>query len=89
MSFLRLYRFASSATGDFKSLSNRLITEFKTNTQSMAANENSISILEALKVKMNAAKGPVPLPKLCTINLLDAQNVEISVLDQSVSYIYL
>lgn len=50
----------------------------------MAFNENSISILEALKVKMNAAKGPVPLPKLCTINQLDAQNVEISALDQSV-----
>lgn len=89
MSFLRLHRFASSATGDFKSLSTRLITEFKTNTQSMATNENSVSILETLKVKMNTAKGPVPLPKLCTINILDAQNVELSVLDQSVSYNYL
>ena len=81
----KLLREFSSKNGDFKVLSAKLLAKFQAEAKEALSSGSNLSLLEGLKVKLSTDKGTVPLTKLCTLNLIDAQRVELSALDQSVN----
>jgi hypothetical protein len=83
--FKLYYSKVSIVNSDFKAISGKLISEFQNVAKEILSSGSNLGLLESFKVKLSSEKGLVPLPKLCTLNLIDAQRVEILVIDQAVS----
>lgn len=72
-------------TGPFGELSAKL-NEYKEAVRRISASDSNVSALEGIRVKLTQGKGIVPLGKVCTINVLDCQKAEVSVLDPLVRH---
>lgn len=87
----RFYSRAATANGgaSFTDTAAKLLAEFQIKakeTVRSGTGGGQLSLLEGLKVKLPSEKGnAVPLPKLCTLNVIDAQKAELLVVDEAVS----
>ena len=79
--------YSKHVNSDFEAAASKFLTAFQSDAKEILSSGSNLGLLEGFKVKLSSEKGLVPLSKLCTMNLIDVQKVEINVIDQTVSQI--